>query len=52
MLPGPVIFGESGIPPSPRSIEILGLAAKWQLIYWAQLVAGKILISKSLVDLS
>jgi|SRR5258708_24803673 len=42
------IGNESGIPPSPRSIGIIGLERKCDLIYGAQSLTGKILMSKNL----
>lgn len=37
-----------GVPPSPRFSRIIELGEKFEKIYGAQSVAGKILISKSL----
>src|SRR6266853_2077861 len=42
------IGDESGIPPSPRSIGIIGLERKCDLIYGARSLTGKILMSKNL----
>ncbi len=41
-------FGGDTPSPSPRSIGIIGLAGKCDLIYGAQSLAGKILMSKNL----